>query len=572
MRDAIAKPPLTATPTQLWRAFKATAPERVHGNGGEPLADLVHLVRSALLPNFTLVPYRDALRERYNDWLQARDAGNAFTEEQRAWLDHIAEHIGSSLTIEPRDFESGWFGQQGSLGKAHALFGDQLKPLLAELNERLAACAQEARRNVAEAQQAAAGGVEREAGGVSASLPQGWALRPLPEIAQINPPLDSSVSCDDTPVTFVPMRAVGVEGSGLVAPETRPYGEVKRGFTAFRPGDVIMAKITPCMENGKTTLVPEVPSGVCFGSTEFHVIRPEAGINGKWIEQFLLQHETRRDAQREMGGAVGQMRVPAAFLQSLRVPVPPQAEQDRIARFVDETALDMDAGITALQRCQEKLARYHASVLKAAVEGDLTADWRKRHPDVAPASKLLQRILAERRRRWEQEQQHAYAEKGKPLPKNWKAKYKEPAAPPVDGLSSLPRGWCWATLDHLAWTSGYGISVKCKADNAGLAVLRIPNVVDGALDLTDLKFAPADYAEHPGRLIAAGDMLIVRTNGSLNLIGRAAIVKNTPPAALSFASYLIRFRLISAVEWMSVLWDSHLVRQWVSENCATSAG
>ena len=139
LRDAIAKPPLAATPTQLWRAFETTEPERVHGDGGEPLADLVHLVRRALLPNFTLVPYRHALRERYNDWLQARDASNAFTEEQRAWLDHIAEHIGSSLAIEPRDFESGWFGQQGSLGKAHALFGDQLKPLLAELNERLAA-------------------------------------------------------------------------------------------------------------------------------------------------------------------------------------------------------------------------------------------------------------------------------------------------------------------------------------------------------------------------------------------------------------------------------------------------
>ena len=139
LRDTIAKPPLAATPTQLWRAFEATAPERVQGHGGEPLADLVHLVRSALFPKLTLVRYRDALRERYQAWLQARDASNAFTEEQRAWLDHIAEHIANSLAIEPRDFESGWFGQQGSLGKAHALFGEQLKPLLAELNERLAA-------------------------------------------------------------------------------------------------------------------------------------------------------------------------------------------------------------------------------------------------------------------------------------------------------------------------------------------------------------------------------------------------------------------------------------------------
>ena len=139
LRRAIAGPPLAATPTQLWRAFEASAPERVQGQGGEPLADLVHLVRCALLPNFTLVPYRDGLRERYQAWLQERDADNAFTEDQRQWLDRIAEHIANSLAIEPADFESGWFGQQGSLGRAHALFGDELKPLLAELNERLAA-------------------------------------------------------------------------------------------------------------------------------------------------------------------------------------------------------------------------------------------------------------------------------------------------------------------------------------------------------------------------------------------------------------------------------------------------
>ncbi len=139
LRDAIARPPVAATPTQLWRAFETTAPERVQGRGGEPLADLVNLVRSALMPRLTLVPYRDGLRERYAAWLQERDADNAFTPPQREWLDRMAEHIANSLAIEPEDFESGWFGQQGSLGRAHVLFGDQLKPLLAELNERLAA-------------------------------------------------------------------------------------------------------------------------------------------------------------------------------------------------------------------------------------------------------------------------------------------------------------------------------------------------------------------------------------------------------------------------------------------------
>lgn len=103
------------------------------------LTDLVALVRHALVPAMTLVPYREELRERYQQWLRDRDADSAFTPEQREWLDRMAEHIATSLAIQPADFEAGWFGQHGSLGRAHALFGDKLKPLMTELNERLAA-------------------------------------------------------------------------------------------------------------------------------------------------------------------------------------------------------------------------------------------------------------------------------------------------------------------------------------------------------------------------------------------------------------------------------------------------
>jgi type I restriction enzyme R subunit len=139
LRDALARPPLAATPVQLWRAFQAVEAEKVKGTGGEVLTDLVALVRHALMPAMTLVPYREELRERYRQWLKDRDADNAFTPEQREWLDRMAEHIATSLAIQPADFETGWFGQHGSLGRAHALFGDKLRPLITELNERLAA-------------------------------------------------------------------------------------------------------------------------------------------------------------------------------------------------------------------------------------------------------------------------------------------------------------------------------------------------------------------------------------------------------------------------------------------------
>jgi type I restriction enzyme S subunit len=162
------------------------------------------------------------------------------------------------------------------------------------------------------------------------------------------------------------MRAVDTEGGGLVTPEVRPYGEIKKGYTPFRSGDVIMAKITPCMENGKTTVVPDLPGSVCFGSTEFHVIRPEDGVEPRWIAKFLLQHEIRRKAQRAMTGGVGQMRVPASFLGAISIPLPPSAEQSRIADTLDELFSDLDAGLAAVEQAQAKLFRYRGRCIKGS--------------------------------------------------------------------------------------------------------------------------------------------------------------------------------------------------------------
>ena len=146
LKDALSIPPLAATPTQLWRAFQIV--ERRHaadatmdgGRPGEQLADLVKLVRHAIVPGEPLSPHARDVRLKYAVWMSEKErAGVKFTSEQREWLDRTAEHIATSLTIQPDDSEDGWFGQHGSLGHAHALFGDQLQPLLAELNERLAA-------------------------------------------------------------------------------------------------------------------------------------------------------------------------------------------------------------------------------------------------------------------------------------------------------------------------------------------------------------------------------------------------------------------------------------------------
>jgi type I restriction enzyme S subunit len=150
-----------------------------------------------------------------------------------------------------------------------------------------------------------------------------------------------------------------------------------------------------------------------------------------------------------MTGGVGQMRVPTAFLESLPVPVAPTAEQERVAEALDELVSDMESGVAALERVREKLKLYRAAVLKSALEGALSKEWRRQHPHREPASALLKRILAERRRRWEEEQLRKFKEKGREPPKNWKTKYKEPGAPDTTGLPPLPKGWCWASIDQL---------------------------------------------------------------------------------------------------------------------------
>ena len=144
------------------------------------------------------------------------------------------------------------------------------------------------------------------------------------------------------------------------------------------------------------------------------------------------------------------------------LPLPNSSEQRRIVAKLDELFSELDAGVAALERAQAKLKRYRASVLKAAVEGRLTEEWRRKNPPDETGAELLQRILVERRQLWEQEQLAKFKAKGQRPPKNWQQKYKEPAGDKcISELPELPEGWCWATVDQITVsttvTSAYGV-------------------------------------------------------------------------------------------------------------------
>jgi type I restriction enzyme R subunit len=140
LADQIKRPPVSATPEELWHCYEALEAAKVAGKGGQIITDLVSLIRHTLRPSDPLTPFADVVRRRYAEWRsQQAAAGVTFTDEQTKWLEKIAEHIATSLAIEMEDFHDGWFAQRGNLGKAYELFGDRLQVIIAEMNRTLTA-------------------------------------------------------------------------------------------------------------------------------------------------------------------------------------------------------------------------------------------------------------------------------------------------------------------------------------------------------------------------------------------------------------------------------------------------
>ena len=149
-------------------------------------------------------------------------------------------------------------------------------------------------------------------------------------------------------VSFVPMPGVAAGTGAIDVSQTRSLEEVKKGYTPFREGDVLFAKITPCMENGKIAVVPPLKNGLGFGSTEFHVLRPYCEISVQYIYFFVSSESFRRNAEHNMTGAVGQRRVPTSYLAAQSVPVPPAREQLRIVAKIEELFSELDKGVESL--------------------------------------------------------------------------------------------------------------------------------------------------------------------------------------------------------------------------------
>jgi type I restriction enzyme S subunit len=199
-----------------------------------------------------------------------------------------------------------------------------------------------------------------------------WGIKKLGDVAELNPKTAKDILPDDLEVDFIPMRLVEEKTGGIAEPEKRKFHSVKQGYVSFANNDILFAKVTPCMENGKIAIVNNLNNNIGFGSSEFHVIRVSEQILNSFLFYFLIRDKFRSEAAANMTGAVGLRRVPKQFLENYRLPVPPLSEQKQIVDKIEELFSELDAGRRQLESVKGQLRTYCQAVLKSAFEGRFT--------------------------------------------------------------------------------------------------------------------------------------------------------------------------------------------------------
>jgi type I restriction enzyme, S subunit len=279
------------------------------------------------------------------------------------------------------------------------------------------------------------------------------------------------------------------------------------------------------------------------------VLRPGRGIKPKYL-LYALQVPSVLDRMLDDMAGVAITRLTIRKLKDATIPLAPFALQDEIVADIEKQFSRLDEAVANLQRVKANLKRYKASVLKAAVEGRLVPTEaelaRQEGRSYESSEQLLQRILEARRAEW----------KGR-------GKYEDLVSPGDCQLTELPEGWSVATVQQITSLVEYGSSAKTSEDSSGVPVLRMGNIVEGALVFEELKYLPAHHDEFPKLFVQVGDLLFNRTN-SPELVGKTAVFKISN-APFSFASYLIRVRTIEGVnpEFLAAYINSLYGRQWV---------
>lgn len=202
-------------------------------------------------------------------------------------------------------------------------------------------------------------------------VPEHWAVERL-RFSITSNPVKSEVANlhNDLLVSFVPMEAVGEQG-GIDLSKEKPIGDVYNGYTYFADGDIIIAKITPCFENGKGAIAEGLLNGMAFGTTEFHVMRPLESMCGRWLFYLSISYAFREIGTSEMLGAGGQKRVPEDYIKNFRIGIPLLSEQQTICDYLDLKNTQTDKLISKNEKLIEKLTEYRTALITAATTGKI---------------------------------------------------------------------------------------------------------------------------------------------------------------------------------------------------------
>ena len=201
----------------------------------------------------------------------------------------------------------------------------------------------------------------------------GWEEFELKEVCDLSPSKNEikDVS-DDTEVSFIPMKSVDDNTQTITTSYSNILGNVKKGYNYFQEGDILFAKITPCMENGKVAIAENLKNGLGFGTTEFHVVRPRNGVLSKWVFHYLRDPQFRKWAEENMTGSAGQKRFSRESLAQAKIPVPPIEEQHHLVIYLDTVAEHARTLLEIQDQAQTDLTDLEQSILHKAFEGELT--------------------------------------------------------------------------------------------------------------------------------------------------------------------------------------------------------
>ncbi|HET6432558.1 restriction endonuclease subunit S [Dyella sp.] len=365
---------------------------------------------------------------------------------------------------------------------------------------------------------------------MSSELPQGWAWARIPDLVGqegVFSDGDWVESKDQDPEGDVRLIQLADVGDGHYVNKSSRFLTREKAkelnCTFLQRSDVLIARMPDPL--GRACIFPgDSKSAVTV--VDVCIVRGSPmDLDQRWLMHFVNAEPFRQQVAAMQSGST-RKRISRGNLSTIELPVPPRAEQTRIVEKLEELLSDLDAGVAELKAAQRKLAQYRQSLLKAAVEGALTADWRaaraRSGEPQEPGADLLQRILTERRARWEAKQLAKYGEQGKTPPKGWQAKYPEPVAPDTADLPTLPGGWTWASLDmvgEIASGVAKGMKRSSTASVREVPYLRVANVQRGYLDLTQIKTIEATEADIKELRLQPGDVLF-NEGGDLDKLGR----------------------------------------------------